>query len=394
MCKLTPKFISTSTAKSPLKPIARSNGHIPTRSKQLMENSAKQKSVCQRLSHMRVSLSKLELRLLLEPLANLIKRFSRKPKQLHSLCLLLEDTLKRNVAKIVQKNLDELTEMFVQLLSFRAKEKHVKKFQEMNDCENAAISAFLALKFTLLTVYQFANRFYEAFNTLALPHFDRLLSIAPKLLDLLNASITNEVDLLINGSEKGSLGSVQCDRLVQLLVTFINKCAKHSFYFNEERGELVHESLINHLDSNNCRGNEQLLLLADCIYQVADAFPTQPQTGLPSNGCLPKASNPNRRRANPLLPVIVHHFNQLAKNSENHPKVTEECAKTISVLREKFGFDLFDQDDQLVKARQKGKKRRHKIISSLIVFIDSIVDRSLSCRSCHFFLQNFCRKNI
>uniref|UniRef100_A0A915DJS9 Uncharacterized protein n=1 Tax=Ditylenchus dipsaci TaxID=166011 RepID=A0A915DJS9_9BILA len=222
MCKLTPKFISTSTAKSPLKPIARSNGHIPTRSKQLMENSAKQKSVCQRLSHMRVSLSKLELRLLLEPLANLIKRFSRKP---------------------------------------RAR-------------------------------------------------------------------------------------------------------------------ELVHESLINHLDSNNCRGNES----CSCWQTASTSADACPDlfTSQICNKLLAKCqSQHNHKLACRAMVVFQRLVTRIGdaltryssdraplqstrQNSENHPKVTEECAKTISVLREKFGFDLFDQDDQLVKARQKGKKRRHQ----------------------------------
>lgn len=128
-------------------------------------------------------------------------------------------------------------------------------------------------KYKVITVYHLANKFYDSFNTLALPYFNRLFSYVPKLLQSLNVAKTAEDELFIDGRTKGSVDGRLSHQLITLLLDFTTRCAKNRVFMGEDRAELVYISVLDELENRKLRGHEQRCVahLTDTLYYLAES---------------------------------------------------------------------------------------------------------------------------
>ncbi|PIO74063.1 BP28CT domain protein [Teladorsagia circumcincta] len=85
----------------------------------------------------------------------------------------------------------------------------------------------------LITLYSFANSFYDSFNTLALPYFGRLVEMSAKILNACNATILTDSSLLLINGKKGSIEELEADILIIHVIDFISNCARHREFFTQ-----------------------------------------------------------------------------------------------------------------------------------------------------------------
>lgn len=84
-----------------------------------------------------------------------------------------------------------------------------------------------------ITVFNFANQFYESYHNLAIPYFSQLFDISIKILKNLNATKVSADALFMDGTEEGTIEAAQANHLIVLILKFINKCSRHTTFFSE-----------------------------------------------------------------------------------------------------------------------------------------------------------------
>uniref|UniRef100_A0A1I8A1T7 HEAT repeat-containing protein 1 n=1 Tax=Steinernema glaseri TaxID=37863 RepID=A0A1I8A1T7_9BILA len=343
-----------------------------------------------RLSNIRKAFVKVELRVLLKPVAEALKALINRPKEVTALFQVFGDVIEATSSKEITKNLDKFVEIFFAAFEVRKHESDSERFELISKCESAVIDVFLKLvdsmsdnevkpvmeslvkwaasgladgaplanRLRLITVFHFANKFYDSYHSLALPYFATLFDLCPKVLISANAAKTDEKKVLFDCQKSSpELQKLSANELVTAVLTFLTNCAKHVDFFVRERADSVYESVVDELENVKCHGHEErcVPLLSDCLYQIAEAH-TQLFTDEMNNRIMLKTRNSSAKVRHrtllvidrlldrigesvaPLLPNILPFLSELLE--DDNRQVEEQCDKTIRMLRSKFGSEF------------------------------------------------------
>uniref|UniRef100_A0A158P651 HEAT repeat-containing protein 1 n=1 Tax=Angiostrongylus cantonensis TaxID=6313 RepID=A0A158P651_ANGCA len=273
-------------------------------------------------------------------------------KPLMNLFSLLESYFNQKNRVIVSQIRDTLmTEVFLKGFEYRARERNVEKFQNVIFVENSMFKALLAMaevltentlrsvmalfvdwaelglksattdhRCRLVTLFRFANSFYNSFNSLALPYFGKLVSIANKVLYKCNATVLNDPSLLLLSGKKGTMDGLEADLLVTNVIDFIANCAHHREFLSQERTEVLIESLVNEILNTKLNGHKKrcvrhraLLVLGAMFDKLGDGVA-------------------------PYLPMIMPFLSELLEDENEN--VEEECERVVKLLQGKFGENI------------------------------------------------------
>jgi len=343
-----------------------------------------------RLNLIRSAIAKQELKSLIDPYKNVVNALLKKPVALSWLCGIITESLKLAKTDTVIDVVQGLIELFMMLFKFRKNERRPEKFAVVNYCEDSIVTAFLALidhmraenlkpiinalvdhlKSSLsdsesarnsrpmaLTIFNFANQFYESYNTLAIPYFAQLFELSVTILKVLNAAKEPKESIYIDGREADSLGEVQADRLIVLLLNFITKCAKNHTFFTDDLAQICYGPVLDEIENVDVGGHEERCIphLSNCVYAIAEA-----SVELFNREICEKLLQKTRHTSSkvryrailvfdalvdriadalaPLLPMIVQYLSELMEDPNT--KVSTQCEKTIRQLRQKFGDEV------------------------------------------------------
>ncbi|KAK6042917.1 BP28CT domain protein, partial [Cooperia oncophora] len=192
-----------------------------------------------------------------------------------------------------------------------------------------------------------SSRFYDSFNTLALPYFGRLMELSGRILNACNATVLNE---------RGRSKSRKRMLLIVHVIDFIGNCARHREFFTQDRAEVVIEPLINEIVNSKLSGHEMRCVphISDALYRIADTHPDVFQDIL--DKLLLKTRNNKakiRYRAllvmeailekvgdgvAPHLPMILPFLSELLEDENRN--VEEQCDRVVRLLQSKFGENI------------------------------------------------------
>uniref|UniRef100_A0A914Y6U5 HEAT repeat-containing protein 1 n=1 Tax=Panagrolaimus superbus TaxID=310955 RepID=A0A914Y6U5_9BILA len=344
-----------------------------------------------RLTFIRTAISKQEIRLLVEPFTNVSSKLMKRPLTLASLTGLIADSIKHTKTDYITKVIEQLVEMFMILFKFRKSDKKVEKFEFYNQCEDSILVAFLALidhlkadglrpivnslvehvkasisdpsntRLMAITVFNFANQFYDSYHNLAIPYFSQLFDLSIKILKNLNAAKTDSDQLFINGIENDTIEAAQANHLIILILKFINKCARHSTFFTDDLVKASYPAVLDEIENIKVSGHEDRCIphLSNCIYSIAEASVDIFNREICNSLLLRSRHSSAKIRHRsilifeqlvdrigdslaPLLPMIVQYLSELLEDTNK--KVTTQAEKTIRLLRLKFGDDVFGKE--------------------------------------------------
>jgi uncharacterized membrane protein YhiD involved in acid resistance len=341
-----------------------------------------------RLTFIRTAISKQEIRLLVEPFTNVSSKLMKRPLTLASLTGLIADSIKHTKTDYITKVIEPLVEMFMLLFKFRKSDKKVERFEFYNQCEDSVIAAFLALvdhlkadglrpivnslveyvqasitdpsntRLMAITVFNFANQFYDSYHNLAIPYFAQLFDLSIKILKNLNAAKVDSDELYINGTESETIEAAQANHLIILILKFINKCARHTTFFTEDLVKACYPTVLDEIENTKVAGHEERCVphLSNCIYSIAEASVDIFNREI-CNSVLTRTRHSSAKIRHhavlvfeqlvdrigdslaPLIPMVVQYLSELLEDSNK--KVTTQAEKTIRLLRDKFGDDVF-----------------------------------------------------
>ncbi|KAK0413012.1 hypothetical protein QR680_006539 [Steinernema hermaphroditum] len=343
-----------------------------------------------RLRNIRKAFVRIELRLLFKPVSEALKSLINKPREMMSLFQIFGDVIDSASSKEIKKNLDKFVEIFFAAFEGRKHESVSERFELITKCESTVIGVFLKLvdsmsdsevkpvmeslvkwgasglsadaplanRMRLITVFHFANKFYDSYHSLALPYFSSLFDLCPKVLIRVNTAKTEEKKLLFACLKNSHpIEKLSANEVITQVLTLLTNCSKHSDFFVRERADAVYESVVDELENAKCHGHEErcVPLLADCLYQIAEAH-TQLFTAEMNTRIMLKTRNSSHKiryrslividrlldrigeSVAPLLPNILPFLSELLE--DDNRKVEEQCDKTIRMLRTKFGSEF------------------------------------------------------
>ncbi|KAI6196958.1 hypothetical protein M3Y94_01168800 [Aphelenchoides besseyi] len=366
-------------------PTTTTNRHLPLASNQLATIRHRLQQICDRLIS-------IDIGVLVDVFGLVIKKIIKRPLRLAIAASLLESALQKANAEQVQPLAAQLVSIFLNMLDIRRQCSRKADQENLTRCEQAISRFFIAIadhlseleltpvfsdlsdwvseamesettekdRWRVLSVYDFVNRFYETYNTIALTYFPQLFSYSPKLLLRLNAAKTDAAELFINGTENDTLEAVLADRLITSLLVFISNCARHRAFMDEDRAEVVYEAVLDELENRKVQGHEQRCVehVATCTYYLGESAPDLFTSAI-CNKLLEKLHNRNARirfrtvlvfdkligrigdALAPMLPTVVQYLSEILEDPD--PKVSQQCDLTIRRLRNIFGEDIMSK---------------------------------------------------
>lgn len=359
---------------------------LPDKS-QFMQNP--KGSIRHRLDLIRTALLKIEMRVIPEHFAKAVVQLISEEKSLVALFTLLACYFdQKNRVAITQNRNALLANVFLQGLAFRSNERNVENFASIENVERSVFKSLLTMaevltentlrsvmnglvdwaeqglkpsatkgeRSRLVTVFSFANSFYDSFNTLALPYFGRLVEISSKVLQGCNATIITDSSLLLLHGKKETIDGLEADSLVVHVLDFVNNCARHREFLTQERAEALIEPLTNEVVNSKLCGHEKRCVphLADALYHIADAHPDVFQEIL-EKLLLKTRSNRAKIRYRallvveaifdkagdgiaPHLPMVMPFLSELLEDENRN--VEEQCDRVVRLLQSKFGENI------------------------------------------------------
>ncbi|RCN49302.1 BP28CT domain protein [Ancylostoma caninum] len=346
-------------------------------------------SIQHRLSLIRAALLKLEVRVIGEHFAKAVVQLSREEKPLIALFALLKSFFdQKNRVTITQIRNSLVSDVFLKGLEYRAHDRNVEDVDRIANVEQSVFSSLLAMaevltentlrsvvntlvdwaeqglkptatreeRGRLITVFMFANSFYDSFNSLALPYFGKLIEMSVKVLNSCNATILIDPSLLLLHGKKDSMDGKEADCLVTEVIDFVGNCARQREFFTEDRAESLVVPLTNEIVNSRLGGHEKRCVphLANTLYRISDTHPDIFQTVL--DKVLLKTRNGRakiRYRAllvveaifdkvgdgvAPHLPMIMPFLSELLEDENRN--VEEQCDRVVRLLQSKFGENI------------------------------------------------------
>ncbi|VDO35025.1 unnamed protein product [Haemonchus placei] len=256
-----------------------------------------------RLGFIRSSLLKLELRIIPKYFARAVIDLRHEEKSLICLFSLLANYFEqKNRAAITYIRDTLLKDVFLKGLEFRGAERISS--ESIINVERSVFKSIMAMaevltentlrsvvnglvewaeeglkpsatdseRSRLITVYSFANSFYDSFNTLSLPYFGRLLEMSVRILNACNATVLGDSTMLLFSSRKGTVEEYEADVLIIHVIGFISNCARHREFLTKSR---LIEPLVNELVNIKVNGHENRCRyhLSNALYHLADTHP-------------------------------------------------------------------------------------------------------------------------
>ncbi|KHJ90467.1 BP28CT domain protein [Oesophagostomum dentatum] len=346
-------------------------------------------SIQHRLELIRSALLKLEVRVIGEHFAKAVMQLIGEEKALIALFSLFKRYFdQKNRAVITQMRDTFMSEVFLKGLEYRCQDRDVENVERIENVEKSVFSALLAMaevltentlrsvmnalvdwaerglkpsatrneRGRLVTVFTFANSFYESFNSLALPYFGKLIEMSVKVLNSCNATIITDPSLLLLHGKKDTIDGKEADSLVTAVIDFVGNCARHPEFFTEDRASSLVEPLTDELVNSKLAGHERRCVphLSDTLYRISDTHPDIFQTILDKILLKTRSGRAKiRYRAllvveamfdkvgdgvAPHLPMVMPFLSELLED-ENH-NVEEQCDRIVRLLQSKFGENI------------------------------------------------------
>ncbi|KAL6736914.1 hypothetical protein Aduo_007215 [Ancylostoma duodenale] len=346
-------------------------------------------SIQHRLTLIRAALLKLEVRVIGEHFAKAVVQISGEEKPLIALFALLRSFFdQKNRVTITQIRNSLVSDVFIKGLEYRAHDRNVEDVDRIANVEQSVFSSLLAMaevltentlrsvvntlvdwaeqglkpaatreeRGRLITVFMFANSFYDSFNSLALPYFGKLIEMSVKVLNSCNATILTDPSLLLLHGKKDTMDGKEADCLVTEIIDFVGNCARHREFFTEDRAESLVVPLTNEIVNSKLAGHEKRCVphLANTLYRISDTHPDVFQTVL--DKALLKTRNGRakiRYRAllvveaifdkvgdgvAPHLPMVMPFLSELLEDENRN--VEEQCDRVVRLLQSKFGENI------------------------------------------------------
>uniref|UniRef100_A0A0M3HYB9 HEAT repeat-containing protein 1 n=1 Tax=Ascaris lumbricoides TaxID=6252 RepID=A0A0M3HYB9_ASCLU len=352
-----------------------------------VDGSGRLPNVEHRIVQIRKALTKLEMRLIVEPFREATEALIMYPEAEVALFSMLSACLQTKERRELLKYLPSICDQFFIAFGSRIANRSVECYDQVVDCEGRLIGYLMDVidclsenecrpifaqfskwaeealdneraddnALRLITVFNLFNRFYASYNALSLPHFGRIFEMVPRVLQRTNARLTSSESLLFS-YKKGSIGARDMNALIVLALNLVEKCARHHEFFVEERCQLVIDDVINELDNTTVAGHEQRCIphLAECLLQIADCHndaltemtnkimlktrSTSPKVRYCTLLVLERMFDRMGDAVAPLLPSVLPFLSELLEDEKK--KVEEQCDKVIALLRKKFGEEI------------------------------------------------------
>ncbi|ETN81206.1 BP28CT domain protein [Necator americanus] len=346
-------------------------------------------SIQHRLNLIRTALLKLEVRIVGEHFAKAVIQLSEEEKPLIVLFSLLGNYFGQNNRVIITQIRNNLVQnVFMKGLTYRAHERNIENMGKIENVERSVFSSILEMaevltentlrsvvnflidwaeqglklsatrdeRCRLITVFMFANSFYDSFNSLALPYFGKLIEMSVKVLNSCNATITDDPSLLLLYGKKDTMEGRETDSLLTATIDFVGNCARHREFFTEDRAKLLVEPLTNEIVNSKVAGHEKRCVphLSDTLYRVSDAHPDIFQAILDKVLLKTRSGRAKiRYRAllvveaifdkvgdgiAPHLPMVMPFLSELLE--DENCGVEEQCDRVVRLLQNKFGENI------------------------------------------------------
>ncbi|CAJ0576622.1 unnamed protein product, partial [Mesorhabditis spiculigera] len=341
-----------------------------------------------RLNTIRLSLLRIEPRIIIEPLIVAVGLLQGREKPLCALFSLIGDYfVPANSNWILPAKQQFVEQVFLPAFEYRASIRSPEAFETTTRVERCLFAVFvkfaelmtekqlkpvwteliswaedalkpeadISLRIRMITLLHLANHFYESFNTLAIPYFGRLIELSARVLRTCNTATTDSAQLFLHGG-KESIEGLECDLALIQSIDLIRSCAKHREFFTEERADLVIQPLVAELENSKCAGHEARCVphLADAIYQVSDAHPNKFANMLNEIFQKTRSRKPKIRYRTllmverlfdkigdsiaPHLPMVMPFISELLEDENKN--VADQCDKIVRLLQMKFGAEL------------------------------------------------------
>ncbi|CAI4232776.1 unnamed protein product [Auanema sp. JU1783] len=352
-------------------------------------NTANNKaSIHHRLSLVRSALQQIEPRVLPVQFGGAVVQLIKEEKCLHAVFAVLRGFFTMKNREAVCRIKSELVEtVILKALEHRSLVRTPEQFENVCNVELSIFSALVKmvdilseneirpfiniiiqwaetgltsndinLKVRLITLFSFANHFYQSYNSLATPYFSKLIDIGNAILKQSNASAAVDTTQLIFNGKKHTIEGVEADYLITQVLDFIGNYGRHTHFLSTERAESLIDPLVEELANTKIAGHEKRCVpyLAEALYRVSEAtIDTFPEL---LNKVLMKTRN-NRPKIRyrtllvvealfdkigdsiaPHLPLVMPYLSELLEDENEN--VENQCGKVVQLLQDKFGDNI------------------------------------------------------
>ncbi|VDM39690.1 unnamed protein product [Toxocara canis] len=275
--------------------------------------TAKLSNVEHRIAQIRRALTRVEMRLLVEPFREASEQLITSPEAEVALFSMLSACLKTKTRSELLKYLVTVCDQYFTAFGLRIANHSLESYETVVECES------------------------------------RIIGYLMHVMDCLSENECRPIIARLNKWLEEAISSEQADSTALHLLTAFN-------LFNRERAQLVVGDVINELENTAVQGHEQRCIphLADCLLQIADCHnevineminkimlktrSTSPKVRYCTLLVLERMFDRMGDAVAPLLPSVLPFLSELLEDEKK--KVEEQCDKVIALLRRKFGEEI------------------------------------------------------
>ncbi|CAI5442637.1 unnamed protein product [Caenorhabditis angaria] len=353
-----------------------------------------------RLSLIRRALLTIEIRVLPGYISKVVVELKNEKKSLCALFNLLSgfiESQQQTKPELLRKSIVQLRNAFMSdiiqpSLAYRSFERNVEHFESVEKLEKSIYNFVVSIasvlsevefrpivnslvswaenglessssqesRVHLISLLHFANSLYDAFNSLALPYFGRILEIAVLVLKRSNATIISSSDELLLTGKRGSIEALETDFGLTSAIDLISNAARHKDFFTSDRCQLVSDVIIDELVNTKVEGHEKRCSehLVIAIYRIGNADPDNFPDLLNKMMLKTRDSRAKIRYrtllvlellidrigdgVQPHLSILLPFLNELIE--DENKQVEAQCQKVINALQHKFGETFWNSN--------------------------------------------------
>ncbi|KAM3718477.1 HEAT repeat-containing protein [Dirofilaria immitis] len=356
---------------------------------QQMQPANKFSAVQQRISYICRSLSKMELRIILDAFDEACKTLIIEPAAagiLFKMFSLINEIKNRQT---LLKFVERICDVYFHGLDVRSSNAKLEKNDIIDNAELMIIDSFLEIidnlsenefrtvtksihtrlqdalspeakiemRYRSITIFRFLNRFYESYKNISLPHFGRFFGFLPDIFSRCNShTIDSKLLIFYDGEDLATAATVSVDYLLTVVIDFVANCARHPPFFTLERAKIVLDFLVDELENKDIPGHELRCVphLAQCFYNIIDCQ-NEILMDTINKIMLKTRSRSSKIRYRtllvlewlfehmgdavaPTLPSVLPFLSELLE--DDNKKVEMQCDVVIGVLRKNFGEEI------------------------------------------------------
>uniref|UniRef100_A0A1I7VD57 HEAT repeat-containing protein 1 n=1 Tax=Loa loa TaxID=7209 RepID=A0A1I7VD57_LOALO len=358
-------------------------------STQQIQPANKFSAVQQRIASICRSLSKMELRIVLDAFDEVCNTLIIEPAAVGILFKLFSSLNDIKNREILLKFVDRVCDVYFHGLDVRPNNAKLGKNDAIDNAELMIIDSFLEVidnlsenefrsvtkslhtrlqdaislkakievRYRSITIFRFLNRFYESYKNISLPHFGRFFGFLPDIFSRCNSHISDSQSLIFyDGESSTNTGTILVDYLLTVMIDFITNCARHPPFFTSERAKIVLDFLVDELENKDIPGHELRCVphLAECFYNIIDCQ-NEILMDIVNKIMLKTRSRSSKVRYRtllvlewlfermgdavaPTLPSVLPFLSELLE--DDNKKVEMQCDAVIGVLRKNFGEEI------------------------------------------------------